>query len=157
MRTCGAILILAAVGAALAAPVLAPHDAADSFAGLLNVPPTIPHLQDDGAMWHAPFIYPWRLENQLEQRFVQDRATRVPLTWMSRGRLVVSSNDARAPFTLLGTDSFGRDVFSRVLFGARLSLALAGVAALGAMILGGAIGSLAGYAGGITARRASAT
>ena len=28
---------------------------------------------DDGA-WHAPFIYPWALVNQLEQRYEQDRS-----------------------------------------------------------------------------------
>ena len=41
---------------------------------------------------------------------------------------------------LLGADSYGRDVFSRLLFGARVSLGLALVAALGALLLGSAVG-----------------
>ena len=49
---------------------------------------------------------------------------------------------------LLGADSYGRDVFSRLLFGARVSLGLALVAALSALLVGSAVGGLAGYAGG---------
>ena len=47
----------------------------------------------------------------------------------------------RAPLLWLGADSYGRDVFSRLLHGARLSLGLALLASLGAMVLGAAVGA----------------
>jgi peptide/nickel transport system permease protein len=101
----------------------------------------------DGA-WHAPFIYPWRLVNQLEQRYEEDRSARVPLEWFAGGRVLRSSNDEAAPLLLLGADSYGRDVFARLLYGARTSLGLAATAALGAMLIGASLGGLAGFAGG---------
>jgi len=128
--------------------VLAPHSASSSFRTLLNAPPTVPHVRDDDGSWHAPFIYRWALVNQLEQRYEQDRTARVPLAWFAGGTLVRSSDDVNAPMMLLGGDSYGRDVFSRLLFGARVSLGLALVAALGALLVGAAVGGLAGYAGG---------
>jgi peptide/nickel transport system permease protein len=47
-----------------------------------------------------------------------------------------------------GTDVVGRDIFSRVLLGARVSLRMAGEVLIFALGVGGAIGILAGYAGG---------
>jgi peptide/nickel transport system permease protein len=141
------LLAIAAI-AALGAPVLAPHQPDEYFRALVNAPPTLPHVIDDAGAWHAPFIYPMRLANRLEQRFEQDRSTRVPLIWFSGGRLVRSADDARSPLLLDGADAQGRDVFSRLLYGARTSLGMALVAALGATLVGGLVGGLAGYVGG---------
>jgi peptide/nickel transport system permease protein len=148
LRTVGLFLIAAASVAVVGAPALAPHASDQSYRALLNAPPTAPHLRDDMGHWHAPFIYPWALVNQLEQQYEQDRSTRVGLVWFSGGRLVQSSDDSRAPLLLLGSDSYGRDVFSRLLFGGRVSLGLALIAALCALVLGASVGGLAGYTGG---------
>lgn len=149
-RRFGQLVVTLSLAAAIAAPVLAPHEGDDHFGGLLNAPPTLPHIIDDAGALRRPFIYPWRLVNQLEQIYEQDRSTPVPLAWLDGWRLVRSSDEARAPLLLLGADSFGRDVFSRLLFGARTSLTLSALAALGAMLIGCGIGAVAGYAGGAT-------
>ena len=49
-----------------------------------------------------------------------------------------------------GTGVFGEDVFSRVLWGTRLDLLIAGGAVGIALVLGGALGAVAGFAGGLT-------
>jgi peptide/nickel transport system permease protein len=46
---------------------------------------------------------------------------------------------------LFGTDNTGRDIFSLLIYGARTSLAIGLGAALGALIVGGTVGMLAGY------------
>jgi peptide/nickel transport system permease protein len=148
-RGLGVALVALALLAAVSAPVVTPNAMDAHFAGLLNAPPTLVRLSGEDRAWHAPFIYRWRLVNQLEQRYEEDRSARVPLAWFSGGRLIGSS-DETAPLLLLGTDSYGRDVFTRLLFGARTSLGLAAIAAFGAMLVGAALGGLAGFAGGVT-------
>ncbi|CVI64190.1 ABC transporter permease (plasmid) [Agrobacterium leguminum] len=49
----------------------------------------------------------------------------------------------------LGTDSYGRDVLSRLLYGARISLSIGFLSVMIAMVVGSALGILAGYIGGI--------
>jgi len=50
----------------------------------------------------------------------------------------------------LGTDDLGRDILSRLVAGARLTFGNALLVVLIALVIGSAIGILAGYAGGIT-------
>lgn len=51
-------------------------------------------------------------------------------------------------FTVLGTDSLGRDLFSRALFGARVSLSIGFITILIAGTIGTALGAAAGFFGG---------
>jgi peptide/nickel transport system permease protein len=148
MRAIGFALLGVMLVVAAGAPVLAPYAVDRQFRGWLNAPPTLPHLRDDAGAWHAPFIYPWTLTSQLEQRYEQDQSRHVPLTWLEDGR-IVTSTDPRMPFFLLGSDSYGRDVFSRLLYGARISLGLSLLAAAGAVLVGALVGGIAGYAGGL--------
>jgi len=48
----------------------------------------------------------------------------------------------------LGTDDFGRDVFSRIIWGSRISLLIGSASVLLGMLLGTAMGMIAGYYGG---------
>ena len=140
------MVLLAAIAVVTAlASAIAPHDPGRQFPDLSYAPPMRPHVFDQGRL-HRPFIYPLRLADRLEHRFVEDRASRVPLVWFTSGSLVATG--ASTPWLILGADALGRDIFARVVLGARLSLGVSIVATAGALLLGSIIGALAGFHGG---------
>jgi peptide/nickel transport system permease protein len=109
-----------------------------------------PRLFHDGAL-SAPFVYPVRLVDRLERRYVEDRRRPVRITWFSGG-IVASIDETDGPWLPLGADPLGRDLFARLLYGARLSLGVACLATVGALLLGVLIGAPAGLLGGRTDR-----
>lgn len=50
---------------------------------------------------------------------------------------------------LMGTDQLGRDIFTRVLYGARISLQVSITVVAITLLIGGIVGVIAGYAGGV--------
>lgn len=147
-RLVGTAVLGVVAAAALLAPVLSPQSPATQFADFIGAPPMPIRVVNRDGRVRAPFVYPLRLVDRLERRYEVDRERPLTLVWFSDGRLV-RSPDARVPLLLLGADSLGRDVFARLLHGARVSLGVAALGALGALVIGLVVGSVAGYAGGI--------
>jgi peptide/nickel transport system permease protein len=105
-------------------------------------------VQDDSWRVRLPFVYPLRLENRLEHRYAQARDQPMPLVFF-RGALVSADSATGAPWFPLGTDALGRDVLARLAWGTRLSLGVAILASLGALLIGSIVGGLAGSSGGL--------
>lgn len=122
-------------------------------------PPTKLHLVDAQGRIHArPFFYARRLKDGSFDEFEDDPSQVVPLFFFVRGTHLQLVGiipmrwhlfgTAGARFYLLGTDGFGRDQFSRILYGGQISL-LAGLFGAGCtLVLGGLIGTTAGFYGG---------
>ena len=149
MRRAGVALIVLVALVAVLAPSLTPHGAHYIFEDRAYAPPMLIHVIGEDGRWRAPFVYPVRLANRLERRYEEDRANPIPLTWWSGGVIVQQIDESRGPWLPLGGDGSGRDVFARLVYGARLSLAVALVAALGALFIGTLVGGVAGAAGGL--------
>ncbi len=85
----------------------------------------------------APWVAP---HNPFDLKTLNLSDSRLPPAWVEGGRAMFP----------LGTDDQGRDVLSAIIFGARISL-LVGLASVAfALVLGVALGLLAGYVGGKT-------
>lgn len=134
-----ALLLAVLAVVAIAAPWLAPYDPAAAHRRYPFAPPMVPRLIDHGSL-RMPFARPVTLVDRLEHRYEVSRIRAVPLPWLS-----ATDGD---PVFLLGADRDGRDVLSRLLSGARVSMGLALVSTLAALVIGAAVGAWAGYRGG---------
>ena len=67
-------------------------------------------------------------------------------------RLLPPFSDSSRGFHLLGTDQLGRDVFSNMIAGARLTLIIGAVSTFFGMLIGVALGMIAGFYGGAVDR-----
>lgn len=118
------------------AGLFAPYDPATQDRKSALAAPMTMHLFDSQGGMHRPFVihdgrsYPIRA-------FVRDESG-----------LHLFGVDQPARIHLLGTDEFGRDQFSRLLWGGRISLATGWLAAILALSIGLAFGSVAGFFGG---------
>jgi len=148
VRRAGLATVGLVVLAAILAPGLTPHGANDRFADRAFAPPMPIHVVADDGSWRAPFVYPVRLADRLERRYEEDRAHPATLAWFSRGVLVQQADESAGPWLPLGGDGSGRDVFARLVRGARVSLAVAILSTLGALLIGTIVGGIAGAAGG---------
>ena len=148
MKRAGEALLVAIVLVAVFAPWLAPNPAGRRFSDHLYAPPTPIHFFGASGL-RSPFIYRARVVSRLERRFEIDRSREIPLRWFSGAALVATEPNEDSPLLVLGADGFGRDIFARLLWGSRVTLALAAIAALAAVLVGALAGGVAGYAGGI--------
>lgn len=149
MKRAGWMVLIGVALVAICAPLLTPHSAGERFADRQLSPPMRPHIIDANGRWRAPFIYPVRLVDRLERRYEEDREHPLELRWFSDGVIVGAAADDGAPWLPLGGDGSGRDVFARLAYGARLSLGVALIATLGALLIGTLVGGAAGVAGGM--------
>lgn len=146
MRRAAWMLLGLLLAGALTAPWISPQDPWLQAADRAWAPPTRVHLRDaDG--WHRPFMYRQIAEDRVSRTYATDTSRRIPLRWLSDGRLV-TVDAADGPLLLLGADGLGRDVWARLWHGARLSLGVAVAGALGALLLGALLGAVAGASRG---------
>ena len=149
MRRAGVALVACIALLAVLAPALSPNPPDVRFPDRAYAPPMPVRVVDAGGRWRAPFVYPLRLADRLERRYEEDRANPVPLVWFSRGVVAQVRERQPGPWLPMGADGSGRDVFARLVHGARLSLAVALLATLGALLIGTLVGGAAGAAGGV--------
>lgn len=83
----------------------------------------------------APWVAP---HNPFDLKTLSLMDARLPPVWMAEGQTKF----------LLGTDDQGRDILSAIMFGSRVSLLVGLASVIFAVVVGIAMGLLAGYAGG---------
>lgn len=132
--------------AGLAAPLLAPYDAAeqlDPVAARFRPPGTVlaaVHLADGG----------WRLADRVERTpdgLVLERLGRTETLAAAEVANLTPDGVADRRVFLLGSDKFGRDLLSRVIHGGRISLAVGLLSVSLSLTLGLAVGSTAALGG----------
>ena len=145
-RRVGAAVLTAIILLAAGASLITPHSPTRQFADYENAPPMRPHLVSADGRLAWPFVRPLTLVDRLERRF-EPTGDEMPIRWFHAG-VLWSIDESKGPWLPLGGDPLGRDVLARLLFGARLSLSVAFMASLVALVVGMAVGGVAGFAGG---------
>ncbi len=99
--------------------------------------PVLPGIVLAALVLSAAFAH-WIAPQEPNFQVLRDRNT--PPVWLA---------EEDDNFYLLGADQVGRDVLSRIIHGARISLAVAGVALLSGLLVGVSLGLLAAWHGGL--------
>ena len=136
----------------LLAGSLAPYSATEQHRDFAYAPPTRLHFIDAGGHVHVrPFVYPVIAVNDEGFAYREDRNVAYPIHFFvhERGEIHAFAVEPPADIFLFGTDGFGRDIFSRILLGGRISVAAALMATILSLLLGTALGAIAGHFGGI--------
>lgn len=138
-----------------------PYSPTKTFTEYSAMPPQRIHLYDsETSSFLGPFVYgvkQVRNPETFKLEYEVDKSQIIKLNFFCKGDSysflgldldlhLFGSDDG--PVFLFGTDATGRDLFSRILIGGRLSLSVGLVGVFLSMLLGLAIGGLAGYYGG---------
>jgi len=134
--------------AVLLAGFLGPYDPAMQNRTLALVAPMAVHFFDAHGVFHwRPYVAAAEGSGVYAIRFfVSGSPYRLLGLWNTRTHLFGVDEPGRV--FLLGSDEFGRDQLSRMLSGGLISLATGWLAALLALSIGLAVGSVAGFFGG---------
>ena len=147
----------------LFAEFFAPYGPTERNREYLYGAPQMPVFCDHNGCSLRPFVHGTRTERDpvtLRSRTVPDPEVRRYLRFLVPGQpaqlLGVFPTQTRlfgldeGRIHLWGTDDLGRDVFSRTLYATRTSLSIGVLGVIISFVLALAIGSIAGYAGGLT-------
>lgn len=148
---------------AIAAGFFSPYHYQQEFRQYAYHPPMRIHFFDQEGIFHwQPFIYATKPAFKDGRKQYQEiQGHRYPLTFFVKGsayyifgcvktdRHFFGIQNTDIPFFLLGSDWNGRDMVSRILYGGRISLSVGMIAIVISMSIGVAVGSIAGFLGGI--------
>ena len=93
------------------------------------------------AMVISAIFAPWIAPQEPNVQALRDR--NAPPIWLDDEERELTQS------YLLGADQVGRDVLSRIIYGARISLAVAGVALVSGLVVGVTLGLVAAWYGGV--------
>ena len=144
--------------AVLGAGMLSPYDPAEQDRQIPLAPPTRIHIFDEHGRLRRPFVCLWTPDPVRTEIYTENCASRFPIHLFPGGHpyrfgpmrftLHLFGTPAPSSIHLMGTDEYGRDQFSRFLYGGRVSLATGLLACAVSLLIGVALGFIAGFYGG---------